>query len=365
MLVYIVLFIFLMMLAGEYELEPFKNNVFLVFIILLLGGFAGFRGTDTSRDYESYQIIFDNIYEIRSNDFDHIFPILEPGFTGIVLIFRSLFIYDYVLAIMLFYGLTTVSLKILSIKKLSVNPYLVILFYYSQYYFLHEMTQIRIGLASAILLIAVIFYLKGNKLTFALLTIVAVFFHYSAILYLLILFLNSRHFNKIVYSGILGISIVFGFLQIPLANYLDIFIPTNLPGRLANYAVIVENGLAENINVFNVLNLLNIVVCLYFIIFISKEKLLSDKPLVLFLKCNIIAILFLSFLSGVPSLAFRVSELFGLMSIFVYASLVNYLPFGKLNILIIILIASIVFYSTVFHADLIRPYYIAKLRNTY
>jgi len=365
MLVYIVLFIFLMILAGEYELGFFKNEAFLMFIILLLGLFAGFRGAGTSRDYESYQIIFDNIYEIRSDDFGHFLPVLEPGFTGIVLIFRSLFIHNYILTIMLFYGLVTVSLKILSIKKISANPYLVILFYYSQYYFLHEMTQIRIGLASAILFIAVIFYLRGEKWVFTLFTIVAVFFHYSAILYLLILFFNSRHFNKIVYSGIIGISIVFGILQIPLLNYLGIFIPTNIPGRLANYAVMVESGLAENINVFNVLNLLNIGVCLYFIIFISKETLLSNKPLVLFLKCNIISIFFLSFLSGVPSIAFRVSELFGLMSIFVYASLVNYLPFRKLNILIVILIAGIVFYSTVFHAGLIKPYYIARFEAAY
>ena len=362
MLVYIVLFIFLMIPAGEYELEPFNSNMLLVFIILLLGLFAGFRGPDISKDYESYRLIFDNIYEIKGSDYSHIFPILEPGFTSIVLLFRSLFPYNYVLIIMIFYALATVTLKILSFKKLSANPYFVILFYYSLYYFLHEMTQIRIGLALGILLIGITFYLKGNKWIFALFTIAAVLFHYSAILYLLILLFDSRHFNKLLYLSFLGGSVIFGFLHLPLLNYLGNFIPTNLPGRLANYAIVVENGGADNVNVFNVLNLLNIAVCLFFIMLVPKERLLLNKPLSLFLKCSILSIFFLSFLSGVPSVAFRVSELFGLTTIFVYASLVDYLPFGKLNTLITILIAGIIFYSTLFHTDLVGPYYIAGFR---
>lgn len=360
MLVYIIYFIFFIVLAVEYDLNPFKNGTLLVIVIILLGLLAGLRGPDVGKDYESYKIIFDDIYELGRINTGTFLPVLEPGFSLIVIVFRFLFHYNYVLPIMLFFGLTSVLLKVISIKQLSVNPYVVILFYFSHYFLLHEMTQIRIGLAASIFFIALIYYIKGNRWVCLLLIMVSVLFHYSAIIYLVIFLLDSNRFNKAAYAGLLIVSLVLGYLKLPLLNFLGDFIPGNLPGRLDIYATVVENGLADTINVFNVLNLLNIAVCVYFIIFIPKQKLLVNKPILFFLKCNILSIFFLSLLSGLPSLAFRVSELFGLMSIFVYASLINYLPFGKLNILITILIAGIVFYVTVFYGDLLRPYYFSS-----
>lgn len=365
MLVYIIYFIFFTILAVEYDLSPFKNSTLLVFVILLLGFLTGLRGPDVGKDYESYKIIFDDIYELNGISTGTFLPVLEPGFSLIVIVFRLLFHFNYVLPIMLFFGLVSVLLKVISINRLSANPYLVILFYFSHYFLLHEMTQIRIGLASAIFFIALIYYLKENKRACLLMIMLAILFHYSAIMYLVIFLFDSRRFNKATYTGILVVSLVLGYLKLPLLNFFGNFIPGNLPGRLDIYATVVENGVADTINVFNVLNLLNIAICVYFIIFIPKQQLLSNKPLLFFLKCNIISIFFLSFLSGVPSLAFRVSELFGLMSIFVYAYLINYLPFGKLNILITILIAGIVFYVTAFYGDLLRPYYFASFRQSH
>lgn len=362
MLIYIAYFIFLMVLAVEYELKPFRNDILLVLIILLLGLLAGLRGPDVSKDYGSYQVLFDFIHDFTGRTDGVFLPILEPGFTGLVLIFRSLFQYNYGVSLMLFFGLSSVLLKVISIKHLSVNPYLVIVMYFSHYFLLHEMTQIRIGFASAFFFIALIFYLKGDKWTYISLILFATFFHYSAIMYLLILVFDSKRFNKNLYVGILIFSIILGFLKIPLLNYLGNLDPGDISGRLNSYVNIVESGNAQSINVFNVLNLLNIAICLYFIIFIPIQKLLSDKPLLLFLKCNIFSIFLLSFLSGVPSLAFRFSELFGLVSIFVYASLIKYLPLGKFNILITILIACAVFYVTAFYGDLLNPYYMIKVK---
>ncbi len=44
MLIYIAYFIFFVILAVEYELKPFKNNFFLIIVILSLGLLAGVRG---------------------------------------------------------------------------------------------------------------------------------------------------------------------------------------------------------------------------------------------------------------------------------------------------------------------------------
>ncbi|MEO6838866.1 MAG: EpsG family protein [Ginsengibacter sp.] len=357
MLVYIAYFVIFVVLAVEYELKPFKNDIFLVIAVLLLWILAGFRGPEVSKDYETYQYTFANIHDMIGNNNVGFLPLLEPGFTGLILLFRDWFQYNYGIAIMLFFAFTSVILKIISIKHLSFNPYLVILFYYSHYFLLHEMTQIRIGFASAIFFISLIFYLKGNKKIFILMILIATFFQYSAILYLVVLFFNPKYFNKYIYSSLILLSIILGFLKIPFLNFFGNLDFSLVSSRLGDYVGILEGGNAQSINVFNTLNLLNIASCLYFIIFLPAQKLIEDKPLALFLKCNILSIFLLSFLSGVPNLAFRFSELFGVASVFTFASLVKYLPFSKLNILIAVIIASIVFYIIVFHLQLLNPYY--------
>lgn len=362
MLIYVILFIFFMVLAVEYELKPFSSNLFLILSIIVLGFFAGLRGPEVARDYASYQNVFDLIYQLSGRNDGVLLSVIEPGFAAIVLLFRSIFQLNYVLPLMLFFAFSTVLLKVISIKKLSINPYLVILFYYSHFFLLHEMTQVRIGFASAFFFVGLIFYLKGNKLVYIILILLATLFHYSAIMYLLLLLFDSKRFYKPVYIAILVASIVLGFLRIPLLNYLGNFDPATISGKLSHYASLVESGKAEDINVFNVLYLLNISSCFYFIFFISSKNLIENKALLLFLKCNVISIFLLSFLSGIPSFAFRFSELFGLVSIFMYASLVLYLPFEKkINLLITVLIAGVIFYINVFHGDLLNPYYI-KIR---
>lgn len=356
MIVYILFFIFFAVISVEYYLKPFRNKDILYFIILLLGLFAGFRAPGVDKDYYSYQGIFDQIYDISLVEKESYLSFFEPGFVAIVLFFRELFKVNYVIVIMLFYGLLSVFLKIVSINRLSPFPYSVILFYFSHYFFLHEMTQIRIGLASGMFFIALIFYLNEKRLIFFIIILISVLFHYSAILFLIILIFDSKRFNKFIYSGVIGVSLILGYLKLPLLNFLGNVDPSAVSGKLNNYTDMVEYGVSESINVFNVLTLLNITICLYFILFIPKATIIKDKQVALFLKCNIVSIFLLCFLSGVPSLAFRFSELFGLMSIFIYASLVKYLPFGKLNILATILIAAFIFYTNIFHTGLVEPY---------
>lgn len=361
MIIYIAYFIFFVVLAVEYELKPFRSHVFLIIAAFLLAVLAGFRGPEVAKDYEGYQLIFDSIYEMRGVK-DVFIPLLEPGFAVIVLLFRSLFQNNYGLAIMLFVAIVSVVLKTISFKHLTFNPYLAILFYYSHYFLLHEMTQIRIGLASAIFFIALIFYLKGNTKVFMLMILGATFLHYSALLYLVVLLFDSKKFNKYLYSSLLLVSLILGYLKIPFLNFLGNFDPSSVSQRLGNYAWLVESGNAESVNVFNLLNLINMACSLYYIIFIPGQKLIEDKATTLFLKCNIVSILLLSLLAGIPSLAFRFSELFGIISIFLFTSLVKYLPFSKWNILITVTIAFIVFYTIVFHIELLNPYYMIKIK---
>lgn len=360
MLIYLIIFILLVILSVEFELNTFRKKYWLWGIAILLALFAGFRGVEVSKDYYTYQRMFDFYNELRSEGL--LLANFEPGFSLIIILFKSFFEVNYGLAIMLFFAIASVFLKVYSFNKIAFNPFLLILFYYSTYYFLHEMTQIRVGLAVSVFFMGLPLYLNGKKLYFFLCILLATAFHYSAILFLLIYLLDSKYLTRTVLGFMLLASVVLGFYKLPLLGLLGDIAIADLSPKLSHYTEVVEAGVASSINVFNSANLLTMVVCLFYIVFISEKQLINDRLLNLSLKFTVFSVFILSFLSGVPTLSYRVSELFGVMSILVFTSLHRYFPFGKLNILVTITVASLLFYITVFHGDLIMPYSVIQIK---
>jgi len=360
MVIYILYFIFLAILAIQYDFTPFNNNYLLFSVIVLLALLAGLRGINVSRDYYNYRYIFDNVYTFTNGNLSYL-TVFEPGFIAIILFFRLIFEYNYVVAIMLFYAFFSVILKIYAIRRLSVNPYLTILFYFSYYFLIHEMTQIRIGLASAIFLLSLIPFLQGKRKSFVCLILIASLFHYSAIFYLLLLMFDINKFNRNLYSCIIILSLILGVLKLPLLSLFGNFDFANISDKLNNYVELSENG-SLSINVFNSLNILNILCCIYLMFFVSKETIERDKKLMLFLKCSILSIFLLSFLSGAAAFSFRFFQLFGVVQMFLFTYLSRYFPARKFNIFILVLIAAFFFYVNVFYEDLLQPYQIVNFK---
>lgn len=342
----------------EYEFRPSINKVMLVFVGLLLALLAGFRHPEVARDYEAYQMVFDSIFTMDS---PATLLIYEPGFYAIVFGVRTLFENNYGIAIMVLFAFATIAIKLAGINKLAFNPYFVILFYFSHFFILHEMTQIRIGLASGIFLLSIPYYLRGNRLGFIGMILLATLFHYSAIFYLLILFFNPRSFNYYFFIGVLILSVVFAYLRLPLAGILTRFNIADVSSKLEVYVELGQKGYLEEIRVYNVQNLCNIFCCVYLLYLIPKPVLLSDSTLMLFLKCNTISIFLLSFFAGMPTVAFRFSELFAVVSIFLFAYLVKYLPFSRWNILFLIMLAGLLFYNTI-SGGILNAYKIADFK---
>ncbi len=363
MTIYIVCFIFLAILALQYDFEPFESNTVLVCVIILLCILAGFRAIGVDKDYFQYQLSFDFIYDIV--DGPAALTVYEPSFLGLVLVIRHFFDNNYGLIIVLCIAVPSIILKMTSIKRFAINPYLVILFYFSHYFLLQEMTEIRVGIASAIFLVSLSYYLKRNYIACFALIILATSFHYTAILFLLVFLFNTKNFNRVIYSVLIALSILFAFVQLPLIDVFGHFDLALVSRKLNSYSDLVENGVIESINVFNAINICNILCCLYFMFFVRKSLLISDKRLVLFLKCNILSIFLLSLLSGVPSIAFRVSELFGIMSMFLFAYLAKYLPAFKFNTLLLVLLAGLFLYINLFYGQLLGPYKFIKIKTDY
>lgn len=353
MLIYILYFVFIAILAIQYEFIPFKNNYLLFAAALLLALLAGFRGMDVSRDYYNYQYSFDNIYEFTSQGNLNYFLILEPGFVAVVFFFRHLFESNYGLVIMLFFAISGMFMKTTIIRKFSINPYLTLLFYYSYFFIFYEMAQVRIGLASGIFFISLPSLLKGNRKTYFLLILIATLFHYSAIFYLALLLFDVKEFNKKIYWSALALSIVLAFVHLPLLKLLENLNTYDI-GKINSYVEAAANEMT--INVFSFSNLCNIFCCSYIMSMLKPEAINSDKKLILFLKCNILSIFILSFLSSAPAIDLRISQLFGIVEIFLFAYLVKFLPFKKYNVFILILIAACFLYITAFYGHILKTY---------
>jgi EpsG family len=358
MLLYIGFFVFIMIMAIDYEFNKTHNIYMLCFIAIALALLAGLRNPEIEKDYGQYLFSFDMIYADKNPLY---LAIYEPGFFLIVYSVRSIFQFNYGMVIMLVYAFSSIFLKLFSIRSLAVNPYLVMLFYFSHFFFLHEMTQVRIGLATAIFFVSLTYYFKGNIKAYIGLIILATLFHYTAILYLGLLFFQKQSFNRYLYTGIILISIVLVFFKVPLIGYVSNFSSNEFTAKIENHAIASEYA-SEKINVLNVVTICNILCCLYLIFAVLPAEFLRDKKLTLFLKCNVLSIFLLSFLSGIPTIAFRVSDLFGILSMFSFAYLARYLPFGKYNIFITIIIAGTFFYFFALNGTLVKPYKMVDIK---
>ena len=363
MLLYIAYFVVLAALAVVWDYQPFPRLPALLLVILMLGFMAGLRGPFVARDYADYQHSFDAIYgyysEIRGG---RIFTFFEPGYVLLVTALRALAPLNYGAVCMLFFAFGSIILKTHAANRLSLNPFLAMLFYYSHYFFLHEMTQVRIGFASAIIFIGFIYYLRGEWLKYVGFVLLATLFHYSAILYLGIFVFNSKKLNTPIYISFLLLAVVMGFVKTNLFEVLNQVNPELVTGKLRGYEYVAKTAFRQQINTFNVVYLMNVAVILYMLLISPRKVLEQDRNLLLFIKLNILSLFLLSALNGVPAIAFRISELFGVTSMLLFAGVVYYLPFKKGNVWIMVLIAGLFTYINLFHNDLIGPYTMVRFK---
>jgi len=294
MVIYIIYFIILAVLAVEYEFRPFKQGPFFVVVIFMLGIMAGLQGPNVSKDYSNYQAIFFSVDSMidqmkMRGGFP---PPIEPGCLLIIATLRKIFEINYIPAIFLFFSFSSLMLKSTLIKKISINPFLVFLFYFSHYFFLSEMTQIRMGLATSIFFVAVKYLLEGKKITYVLLILLATFIHYSALMYLIVLLLSTNKVNRYLYAGILMLSVVFAFMRIPFFDYIGGDIDL---GKLAGYKGVAQYMEYRKINPFNTIVLVNLAFIVYLLFIVPKAMLLKDKKMVLIVKCNVVSVFLLYF----------------------------------------------------------------------
>lgn len=362
MLVYCFIFLVLAVLAVEYEITPLpKTNFLLVVIAVSLALFAGLRGVTVSRDYDPYLGSFNSILHGGETSGLGVLPLFEPAFVWIVKACFLIFPRNGAPAVMLVFAFLSMVPKTIAIKRLSFNPFLVLLLYYCHFYFFQEMTQIRNGMACSLFFLALLSHLRFRHLETLIYIGIALLFHNSAIFYLLLFLIGTRKTNYLVYAGILAGAIVLGLLKLPILSSLVGFDLNMVSNKLTTYVDLADKGYMEEIRFFNVLNTLNVLMTAYLLGYAIWYR-ITDPQFQLLLKCNIVGIFMYGLLIDVPSMAARFSELFGAAFPFLFAYGARYLPFRKFNIWAVILLAVGYFYINLFYGKLINPYSFYEFR---
>ena len=286
-----------------------KNLIFilLAFVLILV---AGLRPLEHFRDTSNYLKI------IHSDD--GLFA-AEPTL-WIINQVNKLLLGGVDQVFFLLYAFLGVSLTMLAIMRLSPMPWLSVIVYLCLFFVLHEMTQIRAGVAVAFFLLAIPDIANRNLKSYLIKTALAISFHYSAIVMILLYFISPSKKRILTYwfLPIIGFLVattmpsgVLNFLE-----YIAVYFPRAISSKITIYLALYNSGAYETLNIFN-LYILSLIFIYYFSLFCISR--FNNSLSVILVKLLGIQIFVYYFFSILPVFSLRISE-------FISVSLIFYFP---------------------------------------
>lgn len=353
---FIYVFIFIVIAIFSFFDLPKKEEKILVFIVFcfLLSLFAGFRGPLVGKDYTIYQEYFDlvpaGISFLSPPGF-----VAEPLYTFIPAFTKLIGL--SIVWVFVVYAFLGVFIKGAVIVRSTPFIFLALLVYYSNFFLLHEMTQIRIGVAFGIFLTALPFLYDKKLLRYSCMILLACCFHFSAIIYWAVYFIDHKKLNKKLYFFLILVIFPIALFKIdPISIMRQLHLGVFTEKIEFYYAAMEDGTFDTKINLFNVFTLINIGLCTLFVWKIELLQ-LHFKYAVLFVKMYVISLLIFVSLAFMPPLAFRMKELFEAVQFLLIPQIV-YLFKGKyLGRVIVVSIAFILFFINVFHLELVKAYF--------
>lgn len=324
------------------------KDVIFYFLLLPLLIFCALRG-NIDRDHQNYI----NIYYYIVNNVNYL---IEPSFY--FLSYISKWLSDGPILLFVMYALLAVPLKLYTLKKYSILPIISIFVYFCNYYFLHEMTQVRVGVSVALAVIGITFWIKKEKSLFCFFIFLAFLFHYSALVFLVVPFLPSRRVTRkelLVYFLILCISYILYFSNFGLARIFS-YIPIGfVQEKFTAYQLKAEMGDVSAVNVFNVMQILKILVVFLVYFFVPKSYHNNDFFNVMF-RFYIFSCVSLVALFDIPAFSIRMSELFGFSEVFILPYLMYVSRKKLVGLTLITAACSVIFYINIYHNQLLLPF---------
>lgn len=261
---------------------------------------SGFRPVGFDPDSINYANV------VSENAVGSLFGVREPTF-WLINFMSQISPLPAVTTFFLIYAFIGVSIKSWAILSLSERPLYSFFLYVMLYFVIHEMTQIRTGVAAAIYLFALHALHKGHLRVFLVLMAVATSFHFSAIVGLLALF--GKYVGRSKYAllalpvgGIICSTVITSENLEFLGSY---FLPSQIQARLVFYLELMVEDRFSQINLFNPIST-SFLIIYSFLVFKSPTSGTGfDRLLLVSLGFGVSAFYALSLL---PVMAFRVME---------------------------------------------------------
>jgi len=240
------------------------NILFVVFLGYFLIILAGFRPLEFFMDTSEYIRIMHDPEQILE---------LEPTF-WLINIINKFFFGGEDQILFLLYAIIGVGVKVYVINKNSLTPTLSLFTYVSMFYILQEMTQIRAGVAIGLTFWALQDIVYEKRKLFLIKILMAISFHYSAVVMLLMYFLSIKKINTLFYIVLPALGVILGLTSIPyeLIVFMSKFLPDVLSIKLQFYLSGMLNGLAKEVNPFNIGNFFLLVIYFTNLYFLVKYK---------------------------------------------------------------------------------------------
>ena len=348
-MIYILLSIFFIIFIislFEERLKRYNKTLYIsVGIILFLC--AAFKEIGFDNDSENYEFFFHNY------DDPYVQLAVEYSY---LLISRILnYFTDDVHSIFFIYSGIGILLKMTAIKRLSNLWFLPMLVYMGNYYILHDLTQIRACIVSGIFLMAIIPLAEGKKRLVAILLLLACFFHYSTLALFPALILNNKDMSKrtrLLWAMLVPLGYILCIANVNLMT--EIPIPY-IGDKIASYQELSERGIkGSEINIFNAVFVVTWFTYLY-ILYFYDTVIKYNKYLPIMLRLTGVSIFSFLLLSFLPVLAFRVSELYGIVEIFIFTNIYYTIKPGWLGKVVICIIGISMFLINAFYAEFLHP----------
>src|ERR1035437_4338069 len=219
--------------------------------------------------------------------------------------------FDNPVFLFLIYAFLGVYFKFTSIKQLSQLGLISLAIYVSNFYILHEMTQIRVGVASGLLLLSIKTLYERNWKQFLIICIIASLFHYTALVIAPLYFLNPKKISKRLWIAIIPVAYLIHFLGINFSNLIGL-IP--IPGIQRLWDIYSSEIDIDQINIFNSVQIMRCLIGMYLLYFTDKivER---NKYFPILMKIYVIGIAVFVLFIDMPVISFRISEIFYIVEI--------------------------------------------------
>lgn len=338
MTLFLILFLVLLLLAIFDTF--FEKKIGLICGCTLLSLVAGLRYF-SGLDYLSYYSQYNGMN----------FQEFEWGYNLLTQIFKNLNLSFYHFEF--FFSLLTLSLLGVFLYKYipSTIATFSLLYYYSRFFWVRDLGQIRSSLASIILLYSIKYIKERNIFKFLAIVFIASSIHKASIIFLFAYFISfifrkSVSFKKVV--CFLSISIILGIIFKYIPGILQSLFPNNVYLFAKEY---VQNSSGSYMTIIMQLS----IVILGVLLTNKRTFILKDFPIYLsvYLSGLLIALIFIGYLT----LGYRLDTIMNTTEIIVLPTIILRLISDKRIYAIMITIASIIiFYLIMIHSQLYLQY---------